>query len=117
MCECDPLTLPFSDPLCIVSKCYSKTSCVQYHSHHSAVTHLDFKMVAIKMQAQKRTMLDNANTALVSRYCPNSMSLSSGPPRGLGGPRANAKSGAPQNGLCEGGLGARPQEILRFYTL
>ena len=35
-----------------------------------------------------------------------------GPPRGLGGPRANAKSGALQNGLCEGGL-----EILRFYML
>ena len=35
-----------------------------------------------------------------------------GPPRGLGGPRANTKSGAQQNGLCEGGLGARPQEIL-----
>ena len=30
---------------------------------------------------------------------------------------ANAKSGATQNGLCEGGLGACPQEILRFYML
>ena len=28
-----------------------------------------------------------------------------------GGPRANTKSGTPHNGLCEGGLGARPQEI------
>ena len=92
-------------------------STVQYHLHHSAVTHLDFKMVAIKMQAQKRTTLDNADTALVSWYCPKSMSLLSGPPRGLGRPRANAKSGAPQNRLCEGGLGACPQEILRFYTL
>ena len=40
-----------------------------------------------------------------------------GPPRGLGRPRANTKSGASQNGLCEGGLGAHPQEILRFYML
>ena len=38
--------------------------------------------------------------------------ICTGPPRGLGGPRANTKSGAPQNGLCEGGLGAHPQEIL-----
>ena len=35
-----------------------------------------------------------------------------GPPRRLGEPRASTKSGAPQNGLCEGGLGAHPQEIL-----
>ena len=42
-----------------------------------------------------------------------------GPPRGLGGGggRANTKSGVPQNGLCEGGLGAYPQEILRFCML
>ena len=45
------------------------------------------------------------------------MSVSAGPPRGLGGPRADTKSGAPQNGLCEGGLGVRPQVILRFYML
>ena len=38
-------------------------------------------------------------------------------PRGLGGPRANTKSEAPQNGLWEGGLGAWPQEILKFYML
>ena len=44
-----------------------------------------------------------------------SYQFAQGPPRGLRGPRANAKSGAPQNGLCEGGLRARPQEILRFY--
>ena len=31
-----------------------------------------------------------------------------GPPRGLGGPRANTKSGASQNGLCEGGSGGTP---------
>ena len=43
--------------------------------------------------------------------------LAPGPPRGLGGLRANTKSGAPQNRLCEGGLGACPQEILRFYML
>ena len=43
--------------------------------------------------------------------------LGAGLPRGLGGSRANAKSGAPQNGLCEGGLGVGPQEILRFYML
>ena len=30
----------------------------------------------------------------------------------IGGPRANSKSGASQNGLCEGGLGTHPQEIL-----
>ena len=36
------------------------------------------------------------------------VSLYPGPPRGLGGPRANTKSGAPQNGLCEGGLGGMP---------
>ena len=30
---------------------------------------------------------------------------------GEGGPRANTKSGALQNGLCEGGLGTCPQEI------
>ena len=40
-----------------------------------------------------------------------------GPPRGLGGPRANAKSEAPQNGLCKGILGTRPQELLRLYML
>ena len=34
-----------------------------------------------------------------------------------GGPRANTRSGVPQNGLCEGGLEALPQEILRFYML
>ena len=39
-------------------------------------------------------------------------STEAGPLRGLGGPRANTKCGAPQNELCEGGLGARPQEIL-----
>ena len=33
------------------------------------------------------------------------------------GPRANAKKWPPQNGLCEGGLGTRPQTILRFYNL
>ena len=31
-----------------------------------------------------------------------------GPLRRLGGPWANTKSGAPQNGLCEGGLGGMP---------
>ena len=51
------------------------------------------------------------------RFYQKSQSLSSGPPRGLGEPRVNTKSGAPENGLCEGGLGARPQEILRFYML
>ena len=40
-----------------------------------------------------------------------------GPPTGLGEARANLKIGTPHNGLCEGGLGARPQEILRFYML
>ena len=40
--------------------------------------------------------------------------MCTGPPRGF---RANTKSGAPQNGLCKGGLGAGPQEILRFYML
>ena len=40
-----------------------------------------------------------------------------GLPRGFGGPRASTKSGAPQKKLCEGGLGARPQEILRFNML
>ena len=38
-----------------------------------------------------------------------------GPPPGLGEARANRKIGTPQNGLLQGGLGARPQEILRFY--
>ena len=38
--------------------------------------------------------------------------MCAGLPRGLGGPRANTKSGAPQNGLCERGMGAPPQEIL-----
>ena len=51
------------------------------------------------------------------RFYQKSQSLSSGPPRGLGEPRANTKSGAPENGLCKGGLGAGPQEILRFYIL
>ena len=37
-----------------------------------------------------------------------------GPLRGLGGPRTNTKSGVPPYGLCEGGLGAWPQKILRF---
>ena len=38
------------------------------------------------------------------------------PPRGLGGPRANTKSGALQNGLCEGGLGA-PEALSQYiYT-
>ena len=36
-----------------------------------------------------------------------------GPPRGLWGPWANIKVGP----MGEGGLGARPQEILRFYML
>ena len=35
----------------------------------------------------------------------------------VGGPKAITKIGAPQIGLCEGGLGARPQEMLRFYIL
>ena len=35
-----------------------------------------------------------------------------GLPRGLGEAKANSKSGASQNGLCEGGLGAHPKEIL-----
>ena len=39
-----------------------------------------------------------------------------GPPRRLKGPTANAKSGAQQHRLCEGGLGEHPQEI-RFYML
>ena len=34
---------------------------------------------------------------------------------GLG--RANRKIGTPQNGLFQGGLGACPQEISRFYML
>ena len=42
------------------------------------------------------------------------------PPRGLGGggggARANTKGGAPQYRLWKGGLGACPQEILRFYV-
>ena len=40
-------------------------------------------------------------------------------PRGLGGPgQIRTKRWAPQNGLCEGGgLGACPQEILRFCML
>ena len=40
-----------------------------------------------------------------------------GPPRGLLGPGANAKSGAHTIDCVRGGLGARPQEILRFYML
>ena len=43
---------------------------------------------------------------------PNVDHSQSGPPRGLGRPRANTKSGPPKNGLCKGGLGAHPQEIL-----
>ena len=35
-----------------------------------------------------------------------------GPPRGLGGPRVNAKSGVLQCGLCEGFWGYAPS---RFY--
>ena len=34
---------------------------------------------------------------------------------GWGGGGANTESGAPQNGLCEEGLGACSQEILRSY--
>ena len=33
------------------------------------------------------------------------------------GPGQMQKSGLPRNGLCEGGLGTRPQTILRFYNL
>ena len=34
-----------------------------------------------------------------------------GPPKGLGGPRANTKSGAPQNGLCKGVWGHAPRKF------
>ena len=43
---------------------------------------------------------------------PNVDHSQSGPPRGLGRPRANTKSGPPKNGSCKGGLGAHPRKFL-----
>ena len=48
------------------------------------------------------------------QLCNKSLSYS-GLLRGLGGPRANTKSGAPQNGLCEGWSGGTPSGNFEIF--
>ena len=55
--------------------------------------------------SDQKTEPEKAWETLSGCMCPTvvtSVQHESVPPRGLEGPRANTKSGAPQNGLCEG---------------